>query len=94
MDTAVQVSAFEEPVTKLINFRRSGETVSIEVTESHHDDILFRFSADFRSVVTTFWRALRRLQSDPNFSQWRYPFPAKEMDQLTQVVSGLKAQAV
>jgi hypothetical protein len=82
-----EVAANEEPVTKMIEFTRQGETVHLSISETHRDDVLLECAEPWQVVVMTFWRALRRLQNDPQLGEWRLPFPATEMDQLTSVAA-------
>jgi len=45
--------------------------------------VVFTYHAEPRSIVRTFWRALRRLESDTTFvSKWRHPFPHRDIQRL------------
>jgi hypothetical protein len=46
---------------------------------------LFEFRGSRRAVIQPFWRALRRLESDPAYEQvWSRPFPSRDLRQLAQ----------
>jgi hypothetical protein len=53
---------------------------------------VFTYNDEPRSIVKTFWRALRRLESDTDFvSQWRYSFPHRDVERLGKLLgSGLQ----
>jgi hypothetical protein len=63
--------------------------------DSENGEIVFAHSGPTPEVVLSFWRALRQLQTalaEHEFTtQWREPFPARELAALTAAVATIKS---
>jgi hypothetical protein len=82
--------ANEEPINVEVAFTRTGREVELKIARETGDGQSLVFEGDVASVVVPFWRALRRLQHDPAFAQWKRPFPSVPMNRLSELVGEIK----
>jgi hypothetical protein len=94
------VSFNEEPMEYDLRFQERDNRIDVTLTiypdHRRSKDIgrdVLRAEASRAEVCLSFWRALRRLQtalSEEGFAEaWGYPFPARTVDRLTQLIRDL-----
>lgn len=85
--------ANEEPTKVEVAFLRTGPRMELRIHRQIRDGETFVFEGPASDVIIPFWRALRRLQHDQDFAQWRWPFPVERMNRLSELVGDIKSDA-